>query len=327
MAKKNAKNKNSGNKALSALAEADAKPKKSDKKIAEALAEVSRALPKFNELERKLNASNLEQLQRIMAYVLADPHFVVLPKKDEKQGKDDKKGKHGKSRELKMLGIPQTMGGKRLRNFFDDLATSGFADGVEIRIQQNPDHATEGGTEFLQVIKIGDKASPENPTLERMEYPAELTANKPDLHVVSNGNREFLKRIFNVASLSNVELFPLVETESQRWKIKYHPDGDPHTKIELACDSVSGTACTGFEWEMFQVELEMKKGDPAVLKREVERLKRKFPFLREETESKSAPGFHAIREAFKNDDMRRAAAEQLTPGTFVIVVPKTPIPV
>ena len=95
-------------------------------------------------------------------------------------------------------------------------------------------------------------------------------------------------------SILDVKLYPLLVIASQRWKIDYHPDGDKNTKIEYASDVGHGIDITGYEWDIYQAELELKKGDLSVLTREESYLREHFNFLKVESHSKPTPGFENL---------------------------------
>ncbi len=244
----------------------------------------SLAYDSFYEQERKYNVRHPNHVGLLQQSIIADDHFVTL---DYPPFRSDLMASVG------LIGAPQEITAPRQRFYFDDLRLSGFLNGVEIRIEPRR-QGREEGWPFRQVVKIGEPGSAEQHTLQRMEYPARLRALKPDLTVVGNGNGRYLADVFNVKSLARAVLHPLLRIHSQRWKMEYHPEGDPDTLIELALDVGRGQTLSGYVWDIRQLELEIKAGDPQTLDAEERYLRTRFPFLEPEFRSKPTPGFEIL---------------------------------
>lgn len=258
----------------------------------------------FLEKERKLNAANAQQLETVRRHVLSDPHFVTL--NDQRLSLPLLQGLP--------LRVPQEDSGLRLRTYHDSTTLSATRNGVEIRIE---DRGIAG--DFKQVIKIGEAGNAKDHTLSRMEYTAKIQKAKPQLEALKGESAAFLTDAFNARSISKIALYPLIQIASQRWKLLYHPDGNKDVQIELATDIGRGQTVDGFTWDMFQLEIEMKKGDPAWLEKEEARLLKHLPFLMSETRSKPSPGFDHLIPLIKEKKNRNNIRQNLKDGTFKIL--------
>lgn len=262
----------------------------------------------FRERERKLNARSAHQLDKVRAYVLQDPHFVTL--NDLRLSLPLLKGLP--------LRVPQEDSSLRLRTYHDNSVLSATRSGVEIRIEDRS-FGSDNEWPFKQVIKIGEAASQANHTLDRLEFTSKLQKAQPDLENVKGDRADYLKQAFNARSLNKIRIYPLIQIASQRWKLLYHPDGDKDTQIELATDIGRGQTVDGFTWDMFQLEIEMKKGDPAWLEKEEARLMQNLPFLTSETRSKPSPGFDHLGTLLALKNNREIVRQKLKDGTFHIL--------
>jgi len=267
----------------------------------------------INEQECKLDAQNSDQLQRLRTHIINDPHYVTL---DDARffpdiGPDTAK-------KLELLGIPEKFTPPRLRIYYDDLHLSAFRQSIEIRIQ--PQHTDPTGADsYTQVIKIGNNKSAKNGLFERMEYTTHQTTPIPDLCCIEGPQQENLQKAFGAKNLSKAKIFPLIRILSQRWQIEYHPDGDPHTRIEYAHDVAIGETCTGHTWHLYQAELELKAGNPNMLINEQKRLMQAFDFLTPGAHSKPSAGFHELTALLSQAKIREKALKSLTPGAFKVL--------
>ena len=188
---------------------------------------------------------------------------------------------------------------KRLRRlgtrfYFDDRDLNGFHNGTEFRIE-GP-RKKELQWPFKQVIKLAESLAAEtsSDTLSRQEYVSKLKELVPSLKGLDKDVRAKLLKIFNVKRMKDLALLPLVRIDSQRWKMLYHPDGDPESQLEIALDILYGQTIAGFSWETHQVEIEVKEGTSDVLEQEVQFLKCSFSTLVPDVQSKPYPGFISL---------------------------------
>jgi len=261
----------------------------------------------FHEQERKLNAPSARVLDRIHAHVIRDPHYATL---------NDSRFAQDWLQDLP-LRVPQEDSGLRYRLYFDDPKLTATKSGIEIRLEYRGDKTADGWP-YKQVIKVGAAGSDDNHTLDRLEYPAKLRRDLPVLEAIDGDGASFLKAAFNKGNLADIDLFPMIQIASQRWKLLYHPDGDPDTQIELATDLARARTFTGFGWNLFQVEMEMKKGDPAILAAEEARLLAAFNDLRVEKRSKPAPGFDVLAPLLTEKEARDFVRQNLKRGHFAV---------
>lgn len=259
----------------------------------------------FHEQERKLNASSVAHLVKIQDFVIADAHYVTL---------NDPRFAGDWLSDMP-LHVPQSNSDLRFRHYFDDPKLTANRAGIELRVEYRGDKSADGWP-YKQVIKVGASGSEEDHTLDRLEYPAKLRRGLPVLEAVEGAGASFLKAAFNKNKLADVQLFPLIQIVSQRWKLLYHPDGDKDTQIELSTDMARARAFTGFTWDLFQVELELKKGDPQILADEEARLRKIFRCLTVETRSKPAPGFDHLTGILDKKPMRDFVRTNLSQGRF-----------
>lgn len=261
----------------------------------------------FHERERKFNVKSAQYLDRIREHVIGDRHYVTL--NDRRFSGDWLSGLP--------LRVPQSDSDLRQRFYFDDVNLKATAAGVELRIEYRGDKTSDGWP-YRQVIKVGAAGSDENHTLDRLEYPAKLRRGMPVLDAVEGAGSAFLKAAFNSSSLADVALYPMIQIVSQRWKLLYHPGGDKTTQIELAIDMARARTFTGFTWDMFQVEMELKKGDPAALEKEEKYLRQVFTDMAVETRSKPSPGFDVLARYLACEDMRKFVGNNLSEGRFQV---------
>ncbi|HEY8191333.1 MAG TPA: hypothetical protein VIG74_02825 [Alphaproteobacteria bacterium] len=260
----------------------------------------------LHERECKLDAQNASQLATIREHIITDPHYVTL---------NDPRFQPDLMHGMELLGVPENFSIPRVRVYYDDIDLNGFRNGVEIRVE--PKECTE--KPYKQMVKIGSNNASADGVFDRMEYPAKLPSPQPDLSLLKNGAQKKLKDVFGVSDLADVKLLPMVMLVSQRWKIEYHPGGDPAMRIEYAHDTSRGQTFTGFSWDFFQAELEMKAGDATILPREKKRLLDRFNFLSPGTRSKPSPGFDALAAALAQPEIRKAAQKSLKPGAFKVL--------
>jgi hypothetical protein len=76
-----------------------------------------------------------------------------------------------------------------------------------------------------------------------------------------------------------------------------------------------GETCLGQEWFVFQIELELVKGEIACLKAETKLLKKEFA-LTLETRSKPAPGFELLGPHLDGKYIRAIVARELKNSDF-----------
>jgi hypothetical protein len=262
------------------------------------------------ECECKLDAQHIDQLKLIRDHILSTPHYLLAT---------DPVLRPALIQDMELLGVPENFSGARTRIYYDDINLNGFRNDVEIRIEPKRKEAGEDNV-FKQMVKIGgNRATDRDGTFDRREYPVKLPSPVPDLSLVKNGGRRKLQDVFGVDDLANVKLLPMIMLVSQRWKIEYHPEGDTATRIEYAHDVGRGETFTGFRWDFFQAELEIKAGNAAILPREKRRLLDSFNFLSTGTRSKPSPGFEELTRVLVQPETRKAAAKDLKPGFFQIL--------
>ena len=111
------------------------------------------------------------------------------------------------------------------------------------------------GQKFVQTVKTGDLM--ETNLLERREWEDRIASNRPDLDA-----RKMRARLR--AAIRNEDLRPVFTTVVRRRVIELEPHAS--TRIEVAIDQGEiRTADSGAVEPISEVELELKRGDPAVL--------------------------------------------------------------
>lgn len=273
----------------------------------------------FREQECKLNAPSRNQVEKVWNFVLSDSHYMT---------DTDPSFREPWLADLH-LSAPQERTALRERIYCDSRRLLAAQNGIDIRLE---DPFAAGKTK--QMIKIptawekaqgGQAVSSADVAMDRMELSFKLKGkgHTPDLTVLPEGPSKWLKRIFDVSSLKDVSLYPLLQIVTQRSKMRYYPGGDHDTQIELAMDIGRGRTCFGQTWPVFQIELEMVKGDAANLQKEADRLMSVFPFLVIETRSKPTPGFELLDPLLARKDIREHLKDQMkqSRGTEFQILP------
>jgi hypothetical protein len=205
--------------------------------------------------------------------------------------------------------MPAERTSPRERIYFADAKLRCHRKQVEFRQELGKDYGVK------QTVKRGGSATKEDPTLDRREFPAKLSAQGVNLDAVDGkDDREWLKKHFNEAALK-----PAFRMVSQRLRTSYHPDGNQDVEIELACDVIlTGETFFGRVWHDPKLELEIKRPDnlteaqaKKILDTEERRL-RKFGLIRQ-LESNGALGCEMLREDLA-DPVKRKRFEALKPG-------------
>jgi hypothetical protein len=236
----------------------------------------------FREREIKINAPDCETLDAIKTYLLNDPHYVSKTAPERIPAYLNGLSFHTAQSETPL----------RARFYYDDLNLSAFKNGIEIRLE--PKKQQGKAWVFDQTVKIVKTASDDAHTmLDRLEYKDLVKGRIPDLTDLPREVKDRLKDIFNVERTKDIHLHPLLLTVGQRWKMAAHPDGDKNTLVEYATDRARGfTADKKFQWDILQIEMELKKGGSDVLlAAERQRLTSRFNGLIVETHSKPTEGF------------------------------------
>jgi hypothetical protein len=259
----------------------------------------------FREQECKLNAPTQDAIEQVWRSILSDPHYHAV--------ETDESSRPAWLSGLR-LQMPHEVTPLRMRVYCDKLNLRATREGVDIRLQ----YSANGKSELMVKIPTKEAKAASGGAMDRMEYSSKLKQGPggPDLTTLEKACTQRLKGVFEDSSLKDVTLYPLLQILTQRSKMHYHPDGDPDTEIELSMDIGRGQTCLGQEWPVFQIELEMVKGDPARLKAEAERLMRKFAFLSPETRSKPAPGFELLGPYLADKDIRDMLARELAASSF-----------
>ncbi len=264
-----------------------------------------RATPVFNEREHKLRASSTAQLNRVRNFVLSNAHYV--PAYEAPLA-------HGLLDGMELLGPPESTSAMRVRVYYDDEKLHGYRNGVEIRIEPRV-------KEHKLVVKIGDNvADKKEGGFDREEHVGKLKSFRPDFKGLDAPARNRLKKVYGVKNVDDIKVRPMIMIVSQRWRYVYHPAGNKKASIEYAHDVARGQTFTGYEWGIFEAELELKKGNPAVLRREEARLLRAFNFLSHGTYSKPSPGFDVLQRILLADDdtARKFVKTEMKPGPFQV---------
>lgn len=262
----------------------------------------------FREQELKLNVPGVDQLNQVREHLIHDPHY--------KTDSDLKRQRPAVAAGMPVLGKPEEIYTPlRTRIYYDDVKLHGFAQGVEIRIEERGDSKSP----FKQVIKIGGNVAGKDGTFDRAEYSSPLKTGVPDLSVLDQEQKDKLKAIFGVAKVSDIELRPLVMMVSQRWRYEYHPGGDADTLVEYAHDVARGQTFTGHQWDLYQAEIEMKEGDASALAREERRLRDTFNFFQADSRSKPSPGFEVLKAQLAAPEAQEFVRRTLTPGRFQVL--------
>jgi len=183
----------------------------------------------------------------------------------------------------------------RYRYYFDTRLLSLFNSKAEVRLEQKK------SGEYKQVIKIGNGATADSPMMGRAEHPAMIRKFKPSFTAINRkeDSRKKVIALLNDAKKGSGPIKPLVAIRSQRRKMEYHPAGNRDITIEMACDIGKAMNVAGFNWNVRQIELEIKenntdRSNAEVLAEELAKLKTKFGELEVNTESKPTPGFQDL---------------------------------
>lgn len=234
-----------------------------------------------HERECKLDAASDDDLLAVRDYVLKDTERFtpVIDRVREGIPKDM----------LPTFAAPLEVTEPRIRLYFDDKELSAYAQGIEIRQEPRP----SGGVK--QMVKLGGNADSDNPVLDRMEYSTNLDHFGMNLDAIKPAEvRELVK-----SALENKTLKPIVCMVSQRTRLKYHPNADPLTTIELGFDTpCRGHTIGGYTWNAPQLELELIEGSETALHEESAFFIKTFG-LKPNVTSKPYKGFKHLKTHLK----------------------------
>ena len=253
----------------------------------------------INEIESKLNVPSEALLQHVGDYILNSPYYMA-------------NDVHVGAININPLHLERT--------YFDSLSLDGFKNGVEIRIEHKSKRSESSKKPYKMTIKVSLPQNEENIAVDRLEACYRIDEAQPDLSVIEDSKiKKAVKQAFGVKNLKDINLLPLVRVLAQRWKYSYRPGGDPNTKIEF--DSASGQVhdFTGQAFDLYQIELESKEGDPQAVEIETTRLTNKFNFLSIDTNSKPALGFERLQSVLMDKDIKKYAEEHLDNKAFRIL--------
>lgn len=252
----------------------------------------------YQEDEVKLNAPDNKTLESVWWHIINDEqHFVpsynthVNPQLPE-----DKGLARLTSDKPRILMAPRSITKIRYRYYFDTRLRDLFRAKVEVRLEPK-----DGA--FKQVIKMGNGATIDNPMMGRPEYPARLKKFRPSLGAIEKkeDDRQTTIDFLRSTVKKKGRLKPVVRIESQRLKLEYHPQGDRNVTIEVGIDKAVGMNVAGFEWDVRQIELEVKenltnKPNSDILEADMAILMAEYPSLVIETTSKPTLGFNNMAE-------------------------------
>lgn len=185
----------------------------------------------------------------------------------------------------------------RTQYYWDTKSYDLFKNGIEARSRMK-----NSGPGCKQVSKtiIGDRPTTEKPVMIRIENSATTQAFEFDI-TASNLSKKPSKKGRHILQsiIGNQPLMNMVEITGKRSLIQYNPNGDPSITIEVARDIGRGTNTKGYEWDIYQLELEIKRNasgqaDDAILITELKRLQHLFPSLETCITSKPTPGFRNL---------------------------------
>lgn len=261
----------------------------------EARAQLSR------EVECKFNATNEGEIALVEAYIRSNAYYVSA-EKDAENGAEEKDG-------------PVEIE----RVYFDTLNLSGHRAGIEIRVEHKC-RSLKDDKPYKMVVKISNDNDGKTMALDRLEESYRMADSQPDLSVIDDKPvKDALKWAFGVKKLDNIDLYPMVRIMAQRAKYTYSPDGDKTVKVEFDRAVGKGHDFTGYCFDLFQCELEIKEGDPAILEEESKRLMKEFSFLSLGEDSKPTPGFKHLDAELKNKKARKFAQTHLKPDSFRVL--------
>ena len=195
------------------------------------------------EAERKYNFESLRDLRRVFAYMRQNPGIFVtdahpslltpLPDGFEMD-----------------LEPPMEITSPRKRIYFDTEDFRAEAHNIEMR-QEKKSFGVK------QIIKMGNAAHLDQPTLLRPEYPSKLSSSGINLDAISDKKaRKAIKK-----ALGDAPIRPILSILSQRARLCYHPRGNPDVLVEVAFDQLCGqTFDQDYVWAGFQMEMEIKEG-------------------------------------------------------------------
>ena len=256
---------------------------------------ISIAAP-FGELERKYTFADLRVMVAVYRHILkCRDEFVTL---DHPDILDDVPKEL-----LSSVSTPIEITPLRKRLYFTDKKLLMPDRGVELRQE-----IKANSNIIRQVIKIDtEDAQQDGPTLNRMEYPAKLSALGPVMRAIRD--KSVKRRL--VHEFGRKKMRSPIRMISQRFRFPYHPEGDRSTIMEIAFDPILVGQCfDGFSWTKPIMELEIKDGpegvaaSEALLNREETRLMSRFEMVRH-LHSNPSPGFAHLQEAIAEKKGRR----------------------
>lgn len=241
------------------------------------------------ELECKLNASNHPQLERTARYIKNNSHYDVIGE--------------------------EPLSSTRVRIYYDDSQLRAFHAGVEIRVEKKKADLWKITVKTAKDKNGHGNRSGKGGSFRRQEHFAYLGGPAPDLDALPSSIRKTLRTIYDTDDLEDVNLLPLIRIDSRRVRIRYRPGNDKRAVVEYAHDIARARTCTGAEWDLFQAELETKKGNPS-LTAEKRRLMKAFNFLTSGTSSKPTHGFNILAGQLASREARQYLRDHLTAGQF-----------
>lgn len=268
-----------------------------EKKTDKALTQLSR------EVESKLDAPSEAEIRQVEDYIKGHDYYVLasqLPERDD----------HDQVTEIE-------------RVYFDTLNLSGYKAGIEIRVEHKA-RTVKDSKPYKMVVKIDApdkiKTKTKGNALDRLEESYRMAGPQPDLSVISDkAVKEALKWAFGVKKLDDIDFYPLVRIMAQRSKYTYHPGGDKKLVVEFDRAVGKGHNFMGYSFDVFECELEIKKGDAVMLEAETDRLMKEFSFLAPNYHSKPTPGFAHLKLHLKNKPTRQFAQTHLQPDSFRVL--------
>ena len=254
------------------------------------------------EVELKLNGNNESDIVQVDQYIRAEHYYAAASRKNDNSDDDV----YDNPTEIERI-------------YFDTLNLSGFRSGIEIRVEHRT-RSLKDDKPYKMVVKIDAEDTQKGKRLDRLEETYRMTESQPDFSVIDDKPvKDALKAAFGVKKLDNIDLYPLVRIMAQRAKYTYHPDGDKKITIEFDRAVGKGHDFTGYSFDLFQCELEIKSGAETVLEEESRRLCEKFGFLTPCTESKPTPGFKHLDTILNNKKARKFAQTHLKTDSFRVL--------
>lgn len=257
-------------------------------------------MPKVDEIESKLNAPSEAALKQVSDYIKSDPYYMAAPDVVETDEPAD------------------TM--HLERTYFDTVTLDGYNGSVEIRMEHKT-RKPDDKKPYKMTIKVAKvQGGKKKMAIDRLEASYRLEGPKPDLSVIDDPEVEkALEKTFDVRKIKDVKLLPMIRIMAQRKKYTYYPGGNKAAKVEFDSAVGIGHDFTGKKFDLFQIELESKEGDPALLETETEKLMKQFNFLALDTKSKPSPGFENLKTVMADKVVRDFARDNLDPKAFRVL--------